>query len=198
MSITNDPPRIHSRLTRLLHAATALAIVWQLGLSLIMVPPDDAPVLGAPMMLHEYGGAIAFGILVLFWMNAMIRRTGTRLGALLPWGSPTRLAALWSDVKAHLDALIRLRGPNHKAETPLASAVHGAGLILMTAMAASGLLWWLGPVALTETAIEMHVLCGNLVWAYLIGHALMGLFNHVRKDTSLGHMWSFGPRKELN
>jgi cytochrome b561 len=198
MSITTDPPRIHSQLTRLLHAATALAIVWQLGLSLIMVPPDDAPVLGAPMILHEYGGAITFGILVLFWLNAVTRRTGTRLGALLPWGSPARLAALWADLKAHLGALLHLRAPHHQAETPLASAVHGAGLLLMTAMAASGLLWWQGPASLTETAIELHVLCGNLVWAYLIGHALMGLFNHVRKDTSLGQMWSFGPRKELN
>ena len=81
---------------------------------------------------------------------------------------------------------------------PLASAVHGAGLILMSTMAASGLFWWQGPTSLTETAIKLHVLCGNLVWAYLIGHALMGLFNHVRKDTSLGQMWSFGSSKELN
>ena len=198
MSITTDLPRIHSRLTRLLHAATALAIVWQLGLSLIMVPPDDAPILGAPMILHEYGGAIALGVLVLFWLNAMTRRTGTSLGALLLWGSTSRLAALWTDVKAHFCAVIHLRAPDHQAETPLASAVHGAGLILMTAMAASGLLWWQGPASLTETAIELHVLCGNLVWAYLIGHALMGLLNHVRKDTSLGRMWSFGSSKELN
>ena len=198
MSVTTDPPRIHSRLTRLLHAATALAIGWQLGLSLIMVPPDDAPVLGAPMILHEYGGAVALGVLVVFWLNAIIRRAGTSLGALLPWGSPTRLAALWTDVKAHLGALRHLSAPDHGAETPLASAVHGAGLLLMTLMAASGLLWWQGPASLTETAIELHVLCGNLVWAYLIGHALMGLFNHVRKDTSLGGMWSFGSSKELN
>ena len=111
MSITTDPLRIHSRLTRLLHAATAIAIVWQLGLSLIMVPPDDAPVLGTPMILHEYGGAIALGVLVLFWLNAMTRRTGTSLGALLPWGSPTRLAALWTDMKAHFSALIHLSAP---------------------------------------------------------------------------------------
>ena len=148
MSITTDPPRIHSRLTRLLHAATALAIVSQLGLSLIMVPPDDAPVLGAPMILHEYGGAITFGILVVFWLNAVTRRTGTRWGALLPWGLPARLAALWADLKAHLGALYHLRAPHHQAEAPLASAVHGAGLLLMTAMAASGLLWWQGPALL--------------------------------------------------
>lgn len=198
MSITTDPPRIHSRLTQALHAATALAIVWQLGLSLIMVPPDDAPVLGAPMILHEYGGAITLGILALFWLNAVTRRTGTPLGALLPWGSPARMVALWADLRAHLGALSHLRAPEHPAETPLASAVHGAGLLLMTAMAASGLLWWQGPASLSEIAIEMHVLCGNLVWAYLIGHALMGLFNHVSKDRSLGQMWSFGPRKEVN
>ena len=168
MPITADPRRIHSRLTRLLHAATALAVLWQLGLSLIMVPPDDAPVLGAPMILHEYGGAIALGVLVLFWLNAMTRRTGTSLGALLPWGSPSRLAALWTDVKAHLGALVHLRAPDHRAETPLASAVHGAGLILVTAMAASGLLWWQGPASLTETAIGLHVLCGNLVWSELL------------------------------
>ena len=132
-----------------------------------------------------------------FWLNAVTRRTGTRLGRCCP-GSPARLAAVWADLKAHLGALYHLRAPHHQAEAPLASAVHGAGLLLMTAMAASGLLWWQGPASLTETAIELHVLCGNLVWAYLIGHALMGLFNHVRKDTSLGQMWSFGPRKELN
>lgn len=63
------------------------------------------------MIMHEYGGAITFGILVLFWLNAVTHRTGTRLGALLPWGSPARLAALWADLKAHLGALFHLRAP---------------------------------------------------------------------------------------
>lgn len=192
MSIATDPAPVHSRLTRLLHAATALAIVWQLGLSLVMVPPDDAPVLGAPMILHEYGGAFALAVLVLFWLHAVTRRSGTSLGALLPWASPTRLAALWADLAAQTGALIRLRAPEHRADSPLASAVHGAGLVLVTAMAASGMAWWLGPASITETAIGMHVLFGNLVWAYLIGHAAIGLFHHVRKDAPLGQMWSFG------
>ena len=192
MSTQNDPSPIHCRLTRLLHGATALAIVWQLGLSLIMVPPDDAPVLGAPMRLHEYGGAVALAVLVLFWLHAMTRRTGTSLGALLPWASPTRVAALWADLKAQTGAVVRLRAPEHRADSPLASAVHGAGLILVTAMAASGMAWWLGPTSITETAIGMHALFGNLVWAYLIGHAAIGLFHHVRKDAPLGQMWSFG------
>ena len=179
MSLPSDPPRRHSRLTRLLHAATALAVVWQLGLSLILVPPDEAPVLGAPMILHEYGGAIAFGILLLFWLNAMVRRGGTSFGALLPWFSASRLAALGTDLKAHLGALVRLHPPAHSAESPLASAVHGLGLMLMTGMAASGLVWWLGPAAVGENAIHLHVLFGTLVWVYLIAHAAMGLFHHV-------------------
>lgn len=192
MSITADLPRSHSRLTRLLHAATALAIVWQLGLSLIMVPPDEAPVLGMPMRLHEYGGAVALAVLVLFWLNALVRQSGTSLGALLPWASSRRLAALWSDPKAQLGALARLRAPVHTDDSPLASAVHGLGLLWMTGMAASGLVWWLGPASVSEAAIEMHVLIGTLAWVYLIGHAAMGLFHHVRKDASLAAMWSLG------
>lgn len=192
MSVTDPSLAPHSRFTRILHAATAVAVIWQLGLSLILVPPDEAPILGLPMRLHEYGGAVAMGVLVLFWLNALLRRTGTGLGALVPWTSPARLAALWSDIRAHLAAILRLQSPTYAADSPLASAVHGLGLILMTGMAASGLAWWLGPASLTEPAIQLHVLFGTFVWVYLIGHAAMGLFHHVRRDASLGAMWSFG------
>lgn len=191
MSNFTSDARRHTRLTRILHAATAIAVIWQLGLSQIMHGPKPDRPDGLPLVLHEYGGSVALGILVLFWINALLRSSGTQFGALFPWFSADRRQAFWEDLKAQASSLAKFSVPRHSQESALASAVHGAGLLLMTAMAGTGVFWWLqGPGPVARLAIEVHELLASLVWIYLISHAAVALLHHIRNEEPLSVMWS--------
>ncbi|MDN5789151.1 MAG: cytochrome b/b6 domain-containing protein [Pseudorhodobacter sp.] len=151
--------------------------------------------------VHEYAGLAAFGLVAAFWGNTMLRRRGTPLVELLPWLSGTARAALWQDIGRHIAAIKARKLPPHAASAPLASAIHGLGLLLMTAMAASGTVYYFintgdpdagGLVGLT---MSVHKTLANLVWAYLIGHTGMGVLAHVAGTLPLGHMWSLRRNK---
>lgn len=116
----------------------------------------------------------------------MLRRTGTAAGALFPWLSAPRRAALAQDTRRHWQALRAGRFPAYAKAAPLASAVHGLGLLLVTLMAASGFTWWLG----ANGAVGPHKLFANLVWVYLIAHAGLAVIHHLRRDAALTDMWS--------
>ena len=89
--------------------------------------------------VHEYAGLTAFALVLGFWIFSLIRQRGT---------PPSRVAALdVSPIAApHFGPIfvriLQLSPPSNflptKASSPLASAIHGLGLLLMTAMAASG------------------------------------------------------------
>ena len=100
---------------------------------------------------------------------------------------------------AHLRSILARHLPLHDPHSPLATAVHGLGLLLMTAMAATGTLFYLmnwlvmiGQPA-TELVLEGHKLGANLVWAYLIGHAGLALLPHVTRQMCLSTLWSLRP-----
>lgn len=90
--------------------------------------------------------------------------------------------------------------PPHNPDGALGPAVHGLGLLLVTAMAASGTLYWLqvrlglhsaepdGMLAMT-----VHLALANLVWVYLIAHAGLAVLHHLLRSMSLGAMWSWRP-----
>ena len=184
----------HTLPTRLVHAGLAIAIVLQLASSQIM-NPDGAG--NAAFGLHEYSGLAAFALVLAFWFLTLVRRRGTPLADLFPWFSGSRIAAVWSDAKAHLSTLTHLRLPAHGEDSPLASAIHGLGLLLMTAMAFSGAVYYVintgdpdagGLVGVTMT---VHRTLANLVWAYLIGHAGAALLAHYAGTLPIFRMWSF-------
>ncbi len=189
----------HSRATRLLHAGLAVAIVTQLVTSLSMHGPDDVQAGDMLFQLHRYSGIAASGLAFGFWVAILLRSRGTEIGALIPWFSGRRLAALRRDTKVHLSALIRLRLPEHSPEAALPSAVHGLGLLLISAMAASGVLYYV-QVALGlhsaepdgMVAMTVHLALANLVWAYLIAHAALAVLHHLLRSMRLSTMWSFG------
>ena len=85
---------------------------------------------------------------------------------------------------------------------PLASAVHGLGLLLMTVMAVTGTVWFVNETWIYSQSTYMrldiiaHHLFANLVWAYLIGHALLALVHHYSGQASLKIMWSVKPSGE--
>tara|TARA_R100000808_G_C2141707_1_gene149526 strand:- start:1770 stop:2129 length:360 start_codon:yes stop_codon:yes gene_type:complete len=115
---------------------------------------------------------------------------------MFPWLSAVRLSALWSDTKLHVAAIRRMRLPPYDDHAPLASAIHGLGLLLVTAMAASGTIYYFinsgNPDAggLVGVVMFIHLNLANLVWAYLIGHAGLALVHHFSNNLRLAEMWS--------
>jgi len=177
----------HVFTTRLFHAGVALAVAFQLVISLVMDGPEPGRADGLALWAHEYAGLAALALIALFWLNLTLRRVGTAPGALFPWAAPARRAALRAEALALKDALTRLRLPGHDETAALASAAHGLGLLLMSAMALSGAAWfWLGG----DLLLDLHGLFGNLAWAYLLGHAGMAALHHVTGVAPLGAMWS--------
>ena len=187
----------HGRSTRLAHMALAATIITQLASSEFMVPPLDGDMPNFAFTVHQYSGIAAFGFALTFWIIVVARRKGTDIGALLPWFSGVRLNALKHDMVLHFQSLKQLKRPNYKALSPLASAIHGLGLLLMTGMAGTGVLFviaqWYGLGEETDFvsyALKVHELLANLVWAYVIGHAALALIHHFWSKASLTAMWS--------
>lgn len=188
----------YGHLTRLLHGALALAVICQLLSSQIMQADDGGDWIFG---IHQYAGLSALLLALGFWTHGALRRRGTPLGRLLPWASRARRGALGRDLLAHLRAARSYRPLDHDAGPDgdaLASAIHGLGLTLITAMAVSGAVYYAvntgnpdagGLVGLT---IEVHEILANLVWAYLIGHSAMAALQH-RAGRPLARMWSPKP-----
>ena len=192
-------PARHNRATRLLHAGLALAIVTQLLTSLQMHGPDDVQAGDILFQVHRYSGLAATVLAFGLWVTILLRSRGTDLGALLPWFSGRRLAALGRDIKVHAGAMMKLRLPEHDPEAALPSAIHGLGLVLISAMAASGAVYFV-QVALGlhsaepdgMIAMTLHLALANLVWAYLIAHAGLAVLHHLLRSMRLSTMWSLG------
>lgn len=189
----------HNRATRLLHAGLALAIVTQLLTSLQMHGPNDVQAGDLLFQVHRYSGLVATVLALGFWVTVLQRSRGTELGALIPWFSGRRLAALWRDIKIHAAAMVKLRLPAHDPEAAFPSAIHGLGLVLISGMAASGAVYFV-QVALGlhsaepdgMLAMTVHLTLANLVWVYLIAHAGLAVLHHLLRTMSMSTMWSFG------
>lgn len=188
--------RKHILATRFMHAGTALAVTFQLADSLVMQGPGAGQPSDLLFQFHQYGGLVATGFITAFWLVMIVRKRGTSFRRLFPWLSGLALKDLGDDLRRHFSALKRLRLPDHVEDGPLASAVHGLGLLLVTAMAVTGTIFYLAGFAGAQSAgtvrliLEVHQLLGNLVWAYLIGHAGLGIAHHLTRQASLSEMWS--------
>jgi cytochrome b561 len=196
---TPDPDQ-HALSTRLVHAGLALSICSQLATSLIMQGPTDTTVGDAMFQLHRYSGFAALAFAMLFWMTLTFRRRGTAPLALFPWFSGERRRAFATDLLNHLRTVVRGRLPAYEETGPLESAVHGLGLLLMTAMAVSGGVYaaqvWAGlqsPEPDGSLAMTVHFALANLVWVYLIAHAGMATIHHFARSASLTRMWRLRP-----
>lgn len=187
----------HTLATRVVHTGLALAILTQLLTSLIFVAPAPDATGNVWFEVHAYGGLTALCFVSLFWLVIVIRRLGTGLGLLFPWFSKSRLTALWTDIRSHLIAIRQHRLPAYETHSPLASAVHGLGLLLVTTMASSGALYYFintgDPDAGGTVGITMfvHKNLGGVVWVYLIGHAGLAVIYHFTSSLSLSNMWSW-------
>ena len=188
----------HSRATKVLHGALALAVGTQLLTSLIMQAPRPKHPGNVYFVVHEVSGLSAALFVLLFWGVVFSRKVGTDVGRLVPWFSAARRQALADDA----GVLWRTKCQHHLLRfaeaSPFSAALHGLGLLLMTAMAGTGLIYELASVVgfqdplVVEWSMAAHSLLANLVWVYLIGHGLMALQHHYGGDQDLRVMWSLG------
>lgn len=196
--MTSTSPSRHGLATRIAHVGLALAILTQLGTSLVLRPDEGGHPGNVAFEIHEYAGLAALGFAFLFWLAMVTRNGGTPRGLLFPWFSAKRRTALWADTVAHLKALTRLRLPDFTENAPFAAAVHGLGLLLITAMALSGATYFFintgDPDAggLVGAVMTVHRGLANLVWAYLIGHGALAFLHHFTRHLDLRDMWSLG------
>ncbi|MGO4909474.1 cytochrome b/b6 domain-containing protein [Pseudorhodobacter sp. W20_MBD10_FR17] len=184
----------HALITRLFHASLAIAVVVQLGSSQFMTDHNGGNTL---FWVHQYAGLVAFALVLGFWAVAIMRKRGTPLGELLPWFSAPARRAVWADLKLHIIALKNRKIPAAQEPAPLASAVHGLGLLLITGMTITGSYYYFFNTGvdheggLVGLAMNAHRLLANLAWAYLIAHAGLAVVNHIAGAISLRTMWSF-------
>lgn len=188
----NPDAQRRSLATRLLHATLLLAVCWQLiGSNFIERPRATRPG-NAMYEWHEVVGLATLGVVLAFWVWSWVRRRETPLAALFPWFSARRLRAVGDDLARHLVELRQFRLPGGEAETPLASAVHGLGLLGALAMGATGA--WLYTLAVpTGVVLDVHKLVANLMWAYLIGHAALAILHQIAGHGVFQRM--FGPAR---
>jgi cytochrome b561 len=175
--------------TKVLHTALPLAVAHQLFLVGLVDRPSGASAGNAFFAWHQTVGLVTLGIVTVFWLWALLRRSETAAAALLPWFSARRRQALWRDVCAHAEELLRFR-LKHSDESPLASATHGLGLLVVSAMAVTGAVMAVGGVP-GGTVLQIHKLLANLMWAYLIAHAGIAMLHQVQGRQVLQRM--FGP-----
>lgn len=186
----------HIFATRMFHPLLALAVVLQLLTSLVMYMPLEGRPDDVLFELHKYSGLSALVLSLGFWLVLALRHQGTEAGQLWPWFSAMRRLALRADTRCHWDAIKTLRLPAYDPKAALPSALHGLGLLLITAMAASGAGYFVALlISATESPVvglvlEMHQLLANLAWVYLIGHAGLGLIQHSTGNLPLTAMWS--------
>jgi cytochrome b561 len=183
--------------TRLLHLLMAAAIIHQLVVSLFMQMPRPSRRSGdLAFDLHEIIGLASLGILLLFWVWTVIRRYEHGFSDLVPWFSSVRRKAAIEDLGLHLAAIRKGKFSQPAAASPFVSAVHGLGLLVATAMAASGTVVYVlveanGAVTgLGAAALDAHRVLANLMWAYLIAHASMALLHQMKGHNVLQRMFT--------
>ena len=155
--------------------------------------PGDTP--EWPYLMHEYIGLIGLGVVLAFWIWALFRRGETRLGRLFPWFSIGRMRDAVADGIAQARRLMQGRVP-HDGDGAMASAVHGLGLLTVSAMAITGSVFFFAEGApLAHWAMTLHEFIANLMWAYLIGHAGLAALHELLGDNVLARMFWVRPRR---
>jgi cytochrome b561 len=195
-----DLPQEYSRSVRALHALLALAVVFELAVSRVMDHPHGNRPMSVPggrwFHWHEWIGLAALAILTLSWLYRFATWKRESQGRIFPWTSREGRAAL----RAELRDFLRLRWnalPEHGA---LSGTGHGLGLLIASAMAATGcaIYLMLGPderaVGTVHQLMDVHSFLSNFMWAYLVGHAILALWHQLAGHRTLERMFSLGNR----
>ena len=178
--------------TRVLHGALLVSVLWQLvGSNFIERPRANQPG-NLFYEVHEIVGLATLALVLSFWLWTAFRRRETPFAALFPWFSAVRLKAAGADLGRHWAELKQRRLPGGEADTPLASAVHGLGLLAALAMGATGA--WLYTLSIPGgLVLEIHKLVANLMWAYVVGHAGLAVVHQLTGHRVLQRMVGRAP-----
>ena len=170
-----DPTRLssanRSTTTRVLHALILTCVLFQLiGSNFLSRPlPGEVPELS--MVLHQSVGMAGLAVVAAFWTWTLVRSRETSIARLVPWLSMTGIKSVWDDAATQLGSLKRGTMPND-TDSAMISAVHGLGLLTLTAMAITGTAYFfLGTTPPGRLVLSLHKLMANLMWGYLIAHA---------------------------
>lgn len=181
--------------TRALHALLGLAVIHQLIISNFMQAPLDGKVENLAFEMHESIGLTTLGIVGCFWLWVLVRQVDTSISSLIPWFSAKKRSVVVSDFKILAQALLKRDLSGVPAESALASAIHGLGLLAVLAAAATGGGWMFFEESnkdVAESIIEAHEMITAFVWAYLIGHAGFAVVHELIGHALLRRIFPFG------
>jgi cytochrome b561 len=132
-----------------------------------------------------------FAVIVLFWLWTFVRhRSETNAARLVPWCSLSGWRDVLVDARKTARNIMALKAPGGRAGA-LVSAVHGLGLLLASAMAASGASYFLlfEGTSLGGGVLGVHKYLANFMWVYLIGHASMAALHAMLGDDVFARMF---------
>lgn len=188
---------IYDRFIRILHWGFALGVSLQLLLEEFMKRPKPGRVRDATEAFF-FGVHEVIGLMLAVWVIvravAMVddRQSWHRL---FPWLSADGRRMLGEEIREVPGWFFgRLKAPQE--QDTLAGSVHGLGLLLIAAMAATGTVVFLGMSPdgsmpeLVHDVMEVHEALGNLVWIYLVGHVGMALYHQLLGHRSLQRIFS--------
>lgn len=188
-STSKLPSSNRSVTTRLLHALILVCVLHQLiGSNFLSRPlPGEAPEFS--FLLHEYVGMGSMAVVVIFWSWTLARTNETSIGRLLPWFSARGIKSVLEDAGGQLGRLIRGKFPDD-TDGALASAVHGLGLLTLTAMAFTGTVYFFTTGTPSgKLVLSVHKLMANLMWGYLIAHAGLAVLHQLLGSDMVSRMF---------
>jgi len=181
-----------SNSTRVLHLLLLITVIHQLASSQFIERPMPGEAPSLLFTLHEYIGMASLAVVLAFWVWTLVRQGETKFTKLFPWFSPRAVRGVIQDAIAQLMAILR-RDLSYEGSGDMASAVHGLGLLTVTAMAATGTVYFLfqgNPLA--HQALALHSAVANLMWIYLFGHAGIAALHHLLGSDILRRMFWIG------
>jgi len=190
----------YDRITRWLHAGIALGVVVQLFCSLFMdVPAPGRPLAGIGyrlFLIHRWSGITVVALVMLHWLWGLSGHVQGGWGHLFPWFSGPRLRNLISDIK-DVPKWVRGAFPGQQEETiALAGAVHGLGLLAVSAMALSGavIFFGMGPHGSMSRLVVLvrqgHMYMGIVLWFFFAGHVGIAVLHQWRGDRLISNMFN--------
>jgi cytochrome b561 len=195
----------YDRITRWLHAGIAIGVMVQLFSSLFMNVPAPGRSFAETgyhfFSVHRWSGITVVTLVILHWSWGLSGHVAGGWGHLFPWFSGRRLRNLMSDIK---DVPKWLQGafPDQQEETiPLAGAIHGLGLLAVSAMALSGttIFFGMGPHGsmsrLVALVREAHIYMGNVLWVYFSGHVGIAVLHQWRGHRLITNMFNLVGKK---
>ncbi|MFZ0612994.1 MAG: cytochrome b/b6 domain-containing protein [Desulfobacterales bacterium] len=190
----------YDRGIRWIHAGIALGVTIQLVTSQLMQVPHPGKDITEPglslFMVHRWSGISVFALVILHWLWGFGGHIKGGWGHFFPWFSKARFEALISDVKA-VPGWLRGRFPDQRTQTaPLVGAVHGLGLLAVSAMVATGATIFFGMApdgsmpAAVKIVAQAHSIFAGFIIVYYLCHIAMALFHQLRGEPLITDMFN--------